>query len=283
MANGFRAEVPPITGRPLPFGLLGGCVEVETVTDPHQLNGTQYRAQGCASANTWLDCPVPPAANPASKVFDRPEYCTSDPVTLYQGVECSTFGLTAEELRADAFVGLSLGEQQALESWFLVNWLCPTAAGNDLTPLAGALNIVQGIGVLENWLAVNYGGVGNIHVPAGAASLVDHARVAHRYGSGTDCPETLLGNRYILGAGYAANVGPATPPAEGCVVAPSGEAWIYITPPVRVRRDTPYLAITNEALSVNTTFNDRREVAETTAVVEVACCMAAAVRVSLCP
>ena len=279
MANGFRAEVAPINGEPLPFGLLGGCVEVETVTDSHQLNGTQFRARSCVGADTWLDCPVPPAENPESKTFNRPAYCEADPITLYAGVECSTFGLTTEELRSDAFEALRLGEQTALENWFMTNWLCTTAAGNDLTPLAGALSVAQGVGVLENWLATNYGGLGNIHAPAGAAALLGSHRVAFRYDGG--CPESLLGNKFIFGGGYAANVGPADP-GPGCAVAPAGEAWLYITPPVRVRRDTPYLAITNPALSVNTVFNDRREVAETTAVVEVACCTAAAIRVSLC-
>jgi hypothetical protein len=66
------------------------------------------------------------------------------------------------------------------------------------------------------------------------------------------------------------------------VVAPSGEAWLYITPPVRVRRDSPGLAVREERYAVNTSTNDRYALAETTFVPETACCTAAAVRVTLC-
>jgi hypothetical protein len=280
--NGYRARVEPIRGEPSPNGLLGGCTEVVIVRDPHELNGTDVPGISCAAAGTWDNCPDPLFPNPDFKTFDRPINCEFDPITLYVGVECSTFGLTQEEMQDRALEGLRLGEQRALEEWFQSRWLCTNAAGNDLTPAAGALSIAQGIGALEGWLATNYGGQGVIHAPAGAGALMSHSKVVT---CGCDePPRTLMGNCVVLGAGYMANLGPADP-GPGCEVAPAGEAWLYITPPVRIRRDERSLTLTREALAVNTSINDRRSLAETTAVVEVACCMAAAVRVSLndCP
>jgi hypothetical protein len=216
--------------------------------------------------------------NPASKPFTRPENCSFEPITLTSGITCSTFGISFDEGQVRALEQLRLGEQRALEDFFLRRWLAPTvlAGGTDLTPVAGALSMPAGVGVLENWLAVNYGGQGVIHAPAGAAALLSHSRVINIGECGDDCaPQTAMGNCVVLGAGYAANVGP-----DG-TVAPAGEAWLYITPPVRVRRDAPSLTTTTEAQSIRTTTNDRFALAETTMVVEVACCEAAAVRVTL--
>lgn len=279
-AAGLRKMVQPISGDPSPYGLLGGCTEIVTATDPHELNGTDTLSLSCADSNLWQDCPAPEFPNPAAKLFDRPRTCTYEPITVYAGVTCSTFGLSYEEGQERALEQLRLGEQRALEEFYLTRVLCGYATGNDLTPVAGALSIAAGVGVLEGWLAANYGGQGVLHVPAGAAALLSSHRVANWPAAGAS-PYTLAGNCVVIGAGYAANVGPADP-GPGCTVAPSGESWLYITPPVRVRRDTPFLAVTNEGSSINTSTNDRYALAETTFVPETACCIAAAVRVVIC-
>lgn len=268
---GLRSRVEAVPGEPSPYGLLHGCAEVVTASDPHQLNGTDALSAGCSSTNIWQDCPSEDFPNPAEKVFDRPDTVSFEPITVYKGITCSTFGMTFEEGQRFALEQLALGEQNSLEAWFMERWLCPTAV--DLTPIAGALSIPQGVGALEGWLATNYGGKGVIHAPAGAAALLSSERVVNVDGD----PVTRMGNCVVLGAGYAANLG-----GVGCVVAPSGEAWLYITPPVRVRRDTPGLVLENEGQSVRYVTNDRFALAESTFVIEVACEAAAAVRVSLC-
>lgn len=281
MPAGFRSAVPPIGGAPSPYGLLGGCVEVVTATG-HELNGTDTLSLSCADSNLWYQCDVTPGSptpdNPVSKVFDRPKTCAYDPVTVYNGVTCSTFGMSFEEGQARALEGLSLGEQRALEEHFMRQVLCGYAAGNDLTPVAGALSVASGVGVLEGWLAANYGGTGVLHVPAGVAALFSRDSLVDIAEAGR---ETLVGNCVVFGAGYQANVGPANP-GPGCALAPAGEAWLYITPPVRIRRDEPSLTFSAESLSVRSTTNDRYALAETTFVPEVACCTAAAVRVIIC-
>lgn len=281
---GMRSLVPPINGEPSPHGLLGGCIPVVTVTDMHQLNGTELLPSSCATTHPWVDCPTPeagefPWTNPVSKIFDRPESCAFTPVTAYAGFECSVVGMTYEESQRAALDQLIRGEQVTLESHFMTQWLANANHTTDLTPGAGAVHIVNGIGILEAWLATNYGGQGVLHVPVGTASLLGmHYQIV---GSGEEsCPETWAGNSIILGAGYSANVGPAVPPAVPAV-APAGEAWLYITPPMRIRRDEATLVPQNRSLAINTAVNDQRSLAEQTFVAEVACCMAAAVRVTL--
>lgn len=277
----MRVLVGPIEGQPSPHGLLGGCIDVENTPNPHELNGTDMLSNSCAGAHPWQDCPDPAGGwtNPASKIFDRPDLCTFEPVTVYAGFECSTVGLTYAEARQRAEAQLALGEQRTLEEWFMTRFLTDLAHTTDLTPGAGAVHIVNGIGILETWLATNYGGQGVIHAPIGTASLLAmHHQV--RFATEETCPETLAGNSLVLGAGYSLNLGPATRPTPP-VPAPAGEAWLYVTPPMRIRRDTNVHAIKTEGLGINTSINDRRELVETTFVPEVACCMAAAVRVSL--
>lgn len=282
MPAGFRAFVSPISGDPSPYGLLGGCTEVVQMGNPHEGNGTDTLSLSCADSNLWYQCDTtqgsPTPDNPAAKVFDRPRTCTYEPITVYAGVTCSTFGLSYEEGQQRALEQLRLGEQRALEEFFMTRVLCGYATGNDLTPAAGALSVPAGVGALEGWLAANYGGQGVLHVPAGAAALLGSHRVLDFDG---DTYRTLAGNCVVIGAGYAANVGPADP-GPGCEVAPSGEAWLYITPPVRVRRDSPSLTTQDERRTINVSTNDRYALAETTFVPETACCIAAAVRVTIC-
>lgn len=284
---GLRAVVPPIVSDPLPHGLLGGCVDVITTTDVHELNGTDMPSSSCGAVGAWQDCPTadsnPTAGlyvNPAAKAFEKPTWCSFEPVTATAGVRCSTFGISFEEAQTYALDQLRMGEQRVVEDFHMRRGLATMALGNDLTPAAGALHIASGIGVLENWLANNFGGVGVIHVPAGAASLLSLNSLVD-FGTEETCPTTLLGNGIVLGAGYTANVGPYTAPGVPGAVAPEGEAWLYITPPTRVRRNQRQLVQDDEWQTINTVTNDRRVLAESTFVVETACCMAAAVRVSL--
>src|SRR5690606_26062585 len=142
---------------------------------------------------------------------------------------------------------LALGEQQALEAAWQRTVLARDAV--DLTPTAGPLSIAQGVAALEGALAESYGGVGTVHVPAGAAALLGCCRVAQE-DPATGSLRTLAGNCVVIGAGYSAeNTGPSGP-------AEPGTAWLYVTGPVVVRRG-PVDVIPEAGPSVNTRTNDR--------------------------
>lgn len=270
---GNRRRVPAIPGTPLPHGILGGCTEIIDVTDPHELLGTDWQDGSCADAHPWTWCEEDPPAGP--KEFARPTTCTAAPVTIYAGTQCNPVGRSYQEAVDTSREALRMGEQRALEQWLMSEVLCPLATANDLTPAAGALNIAQGVAVLEGWLGENYGGTGVLHVPAGAAALLGCCNLVHLERRSA---RTLLGNCVIMGSGYGINVGP-----PDCLPAEAGEAWLYVTGPIRVRREGVYNVPDEDSQSVRITTNDRLVLAERTFVVELACCMAAAVRIEVCP
>ncbi|WP_328434575.1 cupin [Streptomyces sp. NBC_00425] len=270
-STGLRKYVEAVPGDPLPHGLLGGCADIIDVTDPHELLGTDWRPLSCSEAHDTTWCPDPDAVVPP-KTFDRPGTCTAAPVTIYAGSECTTIGYTYEEATRHARETLRMGEQRALEEWLQRDVLC--SIGEDKTPVAGAVSVSQGVSILEDWLGTEYGGTGVLHVPVGVGALLGCCNIVHLTGGN---PVTLVGNCVVLGAGYAANVGP-----PDCTTADPGEAWLYATSPVRIRREPPATVPGKDGESVATLTNDRRVLVERTFVVEIACCRAAAVRVKLC-
>ncbi|MEZ0073608.1 hypothetical protein ABH927_002958 [Planotetraspora sp. GP83] len=273
---GMRRRVDAIPGTPLPNGILGGCTTVVDVTenDIHQLLGVEWLGLGCNPVRDTDWCP-PGDESPGEvrvKEFARPEVESADPVTLYAGVECSTIGWSYAEAIEHVRATLLLGEQRGLEEWFWSSVLAPRAI--DLTPAAGPVNIAQGVAALEGCLAENYGGIGTLHVPAGAAALLGCCNAAVLQGNRL---RTLAGNCVVIGAGYSAlNTGPDGTPAE------PGTAWLAISGPVLIRRGPLDIVPGNAAQSVDYRYNDRRVLAERTYVPATTCtvCM---IQVSVCP
>lgn len=285
----MRRRVEAIPGTPLPHGLLSGsCVTQIESTDPHDLLGVEWLSLGCCDAGagtfTWCDDEDSPDESPGDespgeespgetgvKTFCRPDLETADPVTVYSGAVCSAPGFTRDDAIEQARQSLILGREAALEDWFQSGVLCQ--GGVDLTPTGGALSVAQGVGLLEGWLARTYGGVGVLHLPTTVGALLGCCQIAHREGARL---RTLTGNCVILGAGYdRANVGP------GCTPAPDGEAWLWITGAMVIRREAVHVVPETDAEQVEIRMNDRRVLAEQTYVVQHTC-RAAGVRVEVC-
>ncbi|MEU5834480.1 cupin [Streptomyces diacarni] len=284
MPAGLRSYVEAIPGTPLPHGILGASCT--TVTDIpadriHELNGVEWLGLGCCPVQVWSDpCEEPESPGEESpgpapvKEFCRPETEHARPITVYAGAECSALGWSYEEARDHAEASLALGEQQALEAGFWRNKLTQDAV--DLTPEAGPVNIAQGIAALEGCLAESYGGVGTIHVPAGAAALLGCCNIVHEDPE-TGSLRTLAGNCVIIGAGYSAeNSGPGGIPAD------PGTAWLYITGPLVIRRGPVDTIPDRPGPSVNTRNNDRRVLVERTYVVGTTCTVCA-IQIEVCP
>ncbi|MGY3199716.1 cupin [Streptomyces sp. TE5632] len=273
---GMRRRVEAIPGRPLPYGILGGCTDVRDVTDEHELLGVEWLALGCCPVNVWNDPCVGAEESPGApmqKEFCRPVAEHADPITVYAGAECSAMGWSYTEAREHAEASLELGEQEAVELGFWTNYLAVNA--EDLTPAAGPVNIAQGVAALEGCLAEQYGGAGVLHVPAGAAALLGCCNLVHREPGGN--PTTLAGNCAVIGSGYStANTGPGNIPAD------PGTAWLYITGPVVVRRGPAMTIPHRPGPSVNIRTNDRRVLVERTVVVATTCTVCA-IQVVTCP
>lgn len=151
---------------------------------------------------------------------------TGDPFNLYTLFQCTPVGRTDLEQRAAS--ALRLGEQRALERTLGERMAANTGAV-DLTPAATALHPVEGLGLLEKWAAQNYGGVPVIHTPRDAGTVLTAAGAVVRSSNGARL-ETVQGGYVASGGGYHSLVGPDGTPAG------DGEAWLYVTGAVVVRR-----------------------------------------------
>ncbi|WP_432100308.1 FAD-dependent oxidoreductase [Streptomyces sp. WAC 04229] len=200
----MRRRVEAIPGRPLPYGILGGCTDVIDVTDEHELLGVEWMALGCSPVRDTDWCPdespgeESPGSVPGQKEFFAPTHEVADPITVYAGVRCSTIGWSYQEAIEHVRASLELGEQQGVESAFWRYTLAPRAV--DLTPDDGPVSLAQGVAALEGCLAESYGGVGTFHVPTGAAALLSCCNIAYADGNRLS---TLAGNCVIVGSGYS--------------------------------------------------------------------------------
>ncbi|NDL58635.1 cupin [Phytoactinopolyspora mesophila] len=280
---------------PLPFGLLSVATVVD-VDDVHEMLGVSWMDTTCGQAFTWDDecigdeSPVYPESpeSPESpgapespfdtaKQFNRPSDRSADAINVYYGHECSTMGESFNEARSAARQGLLLGEQRALEEAVLVDILATGGDGqipvHDLTPAGDApLGVVQALAYLENQLAIDFGGTGVIHVPPGLSAFFSRFHLAHREGQRKI---TEMGHRVAFGAGYgSANIGPDGQPA------PPGQAWIYATGPMIVRREPASLVPDDDSAAIDIRTNARMVLAERSFVVQVAC-VVEAIRVDI--
>lgn len=276
MPAGLRSYVEAIPGTPLPHGILGApCTTIDDITADriHELNGVEWLALGCCPVQDWPDpCDEESPGDespgsPPQKEFCRPQVEYAAPITVYAGAECSTIGWSYDEARSHAEASLALGEQPALEAAFWRTKL--SADADDLTPAAGPVAITQGVAALEGCLAETYGGVGTLHVPAGAAALLGCCNILSE-NPATGALHTLAGNCAVIGAGYSAmNTGPGGTEAE------PGTAWLYITGPLVARRGPVDTIPDQPGPSVGIRTNDRRILVERTYVVGTTCTVCA--------
>lgn len=255
----MRKAVGPIPATPLGHGLLSAASVVD-VADRHELLGVDFPQRGCGPSHDTDWCP-PGGGDVPVKEFNRVEWGTAAPVTIYHGSECSTVGFTFDDARDDAREGLLLGEARALEEWYMTTVLA-TASTTDVTPVGGPVSVAQSIGVLEGELSQVYGGIGVLHVPTGLSSMLAQAG---QYDFNAERRRTWLGNVFALGAGYQANLGP-----DG-TEAPAGQAWLYATGPVVIRRGAVEDVPPSEPGSLDLTDNNRYVLTERTSVIQTAC------------
>lgn len=156
----------------------------------------------------------------------------------YGGLTCKPIGTDASSLASKARAAFEQSESTAVEAAlmkyrFVENlagaglpgeWSAPT----DLTPTGGAVSPTKGVALLEGFAAREYIGLGTLHVPVTAASLllVDSGLMWEG-----DRLYTALGSKVVAGAGYdLPNTGPTG------VAAAAGERWMYITGEVLIRQ-----------------------------------------------
>ena len=158
------------------------------------------------------------------------------PFNLYHLFRCSPVGMTPGDFQERARAALRLGEQRALER--VTGSLLPFREGAvDLTPTPGtAVAPAVALAILEAYAAANYGGVPVIHAPREVGSLLGSRQSILRVGTRL---ESVQGAVIASGGGYDRLVGPPTDlenPETTTVPAGDGQAWMYVTGTVVVRR-----------------------------------------------
>jgi hypothetical protein len=110
--------------------------------------------------------------------------------TIYSEVECQSMAF--EDASAAAREHLALSGHKAIEAaWWDLAWKRSRSLGS-------GLSLTAAIAELEHYIAVNYSGVGIIHMPVYLAAWASHDYLVYRDGG----LETLRGTPVVLGSGY---------------------------------------------------------------------------------
>lgn len=294
MAQYLPTYVRPPIVTPLPYGLMSVVQLVEDDIDRvHWRNGVQYQPYACEPGITTVaQCPVVTGFSKfPSTVGVQPK--GAQPFTVYATIRCSPVGNFWEESEDRARAALVYGEARALEATFWTGHVTvptgttiyPHLAANttvfDSTgevllqqpaievSLGGPLDMVQGLGLLENDLYDCYGGIGVIHAPRSAMTSMFANRLVEKVGTRI---VTRGGTPVAFSSSYIGTGPDGTPPA-------ANSAWIYGTGAVFLRRsDITITSSRTEAL--NRQINTLQLFAERTYVIGWDCCLFA-VQVSL--
>jgi len=227
-------EAPPVT--PLPFGLFSAAVVVDDLTGHAQM-GTQYEPVACGDVHeTRAACQEEAAAfSLEDDGHTGIPLVYGDPFTLFSMFTCNVVGVGPDRLRSLAGESLRTGESRGAER-ALADRLPLAAGAVDLTNGGDAVHVIEGLAALEEWAAANYGGVPTIHVPRGIGTLMGSLGGHQRVGNHL---ETRQGALVASGGGYSNLSGPPTDAEdpENTIQSPqTGEAWIYVTGTVVLRR-----------------------------------------------
>ena len=136
-----------------------------------------------------------------------------------------------DDWQARAREHLRGGEERAVEYAIASGAAEVSPTLSDATDLTGgtAVDVPEGIALLESWLAASHHSPGVLHVPR---VIVPYALDRGQVRRDGERIETVLGTGIAAGAGYDLAVRAGHGPSS----AGSGEAWLYATPRPRIRR-----------------------------------------------
>lgn len=223
------AAVVGAVRQPLPYGLFS-TLSLRAAGADRWESGVTWEPETCSKADgiqqlqvtggaigTTIGLPKTltknltlPSSQPAASAF-----------TIYGHFNASPVGWTVDEARARAVSHLQNREEARVEQAFWTGDLVNTPTLQGATVIGvGTTDVVGGLGLLESYIASNYGSLGVIHMTrASATALLARYALEAKGGRLT----TLLGTPVAAGSGY-----PGTSPAG--VAAAAGTQWMYVTP-----------------------------------------------------
>lgn len=175
-----------------------------------------------------------PCDDETKSAVDGGEAVTWDPAAIYLEVQCTTAAI--EGLKERALVSLEAGTPKAVEE--LVVSGSGAGVGGNTNPFLGDANVAvlgggavaprEGMAILEDAIAENYGGTGLIHATPGTTDLL--SSILETDDTGTIY--TQAGTPVVSGFGYVG--------AEANSVAPGDQqAWMFASPPMEVYLTDP--------------------------------------------
>lgn len=203
----------------LPYGLFS---VLDLRTDGRWEGSVQFESLACTPAGGRGG----PECDPEAAVIGLPkdlsastrgELGEASSFTVFGWFNCSPFGFGFEGGQEGALEHLQAREQARVEQAFWTGDLGNTPTLQGATILGGgAVKGKLGLGLLEAWIAKNYGSKGVIHMTRAMAT---------EYGFDKDGDQlvTKLGTPVVAGAGY-----PGTGPSGQ--VPTGNQSWIYVTP-----------------------------------------------------
>ncbi len=124
------------------------------------------------------------------------------------------------------------------------------------------LDVVEGLGRLEESLGNCYDGVGVIHIPVRILAELAAQSLVYRDGQ---VLRTFKGNLVAAGAGYDSTIGP------GGTTPPAGSAWMFATSPIFGLRSAAQTR-NNTVESFDRSVNTLKIIAEQTVLIGWKCC-----------
>lgn len=231
----MRAPIQAPQARPPRYGLLAAAPTVDDADLRVLAGGWEYQPEACGlSGRDSITCAgsTDGAMDPSGQ---RPGIIEGDPIWLWAGDECSTFGFQARDWQGRARRQLAATEsyELAAELWdgtvatadALANPFLASAGANSDTVTNGATAEVSALACIEAALAeLLKGQQGMVHV---TPQLLTHLRAADAIGREGTVWTTSMGHIVVADAGYS-GAGPGG-------VAAGASQWAYGTSMVQVR------------------------------------------------
>lgn len=219
------------------YGLFS-VAEIDTLPNHAVLGGLQWITGNCGDATGYtVNC----APSLTTKSFpNEPGYQVANPFVVYAGRLCGPVGFDEAESQRLVVQKLKANEQAVVENVFSQQAFgqSPGLANNPavVTVVIGATdNFADAIGQLEAAFYANYGPGGVIHAPIRSGS---HFASQHLITPDREHP--LPGNSAVwrTAIGSAVSIGNYANLSPVGAAAAVGTQWIYMTPPVKIWRQS---------------------------------------------
>lgn len=179
---------------PARFGLFS----VATILDDPDIAGTgaEWESYVCGTPSEPIAAVCDPSG-PSPDPQGGPPVVTAPPFVVVGSYECSALSRPMDDAYMIARQRLAFTEERSAE--IIAAQLVAAAGPTDLTPTGGPTSVLDGVGLLESYLASASGTVGTIHAPRYASPALTTAAGVERHGQRL---ETVVGTLVAAGGGY---------------------------------------------------------------------------------